>query len=411
VAVDARHLRRTRRCPGPSPAPRHGRIRSGHGVRRDPHPAPRRARPAGRGRVVRGGGRHRLRARARVRPRAGRVRPERRVSRHDGRRAQHSDRADRPAAAPQPAPRRLRRRHRDRPAGRDGRHLDWLLAPGLPVPDRPRPGHCRLLAAPATARRSRFAGDQARSGHRAAVRPAVVPAPLRRGAGRRHERVLPVHRPRGRRRAVGGELLPRAPEPVHGRDGPGHVRLLGRADRRADLPGPRAPPGPAPHRSALRHRPGGDRRGGHLVAARPGRHRDRLRGPRRRPGRGLPRPDHPDPGAHRGAASPARHRLAGGRRRGRRRRSLRPDRPPHRRHQPGRPRPSADHPRGAGRRLRTDPGPPRPSPGSPRSQSRSRSRSRPRSCGPQAVRRVRPGTVSARSRTAAPTARSTGPRH
>ncbi len=34
-------------------------------------------------------------------------------------------------------------------------------------------------------------------------------------------------RPRGRRRAVGGELLPRASEPVHGRDGPGHVRLLG----------------------------------------------------------------------------------------------------------------------------------------------------------------------------------------
>ena len=225
--------------------------------------------------------------------------------------------------------------------------------------------------------------------------------------GRRHERVLPVHRPRGRRRAVGGELLPRAPEPVHGRDGPGHVRLLGRADRRADLPGPRAPPGPAPHRGALRHRPGGDRGGGHLVAARPGRYRDRLRGPRRRPGRGLPGPDHLDPGAHRGAASPARHRLAGGRRRGRRRRSLRPDRPAHRRHQPGRPRPGADHPRRAGRRLRADPGPPRSSPGSPQP----RPRSRPRSRGPQAVRRVRPGTASARSRTAVPTARSTGPRH
>ena len=174
-----------------------------------------------------------------------------------------------------------------------------------------------------------------------------------------------------------------------------------------DLPGPRAPPGPAPHRGALRHRPGGDRGGGHLVAARPGRYRDRLRGPRRRPGRGLPGPDHLDPGAHRGAASPARHRLAGGRRRGRRRRSLRPDRPAHRRHQPGRPRPGADHPRGAGRRLRADPGPPRSSPGSPQP----RPRSRPRSRGPQAVRRVRPGTASARSRTAVPTAQSTGPRH
>ena len=42
---------------------------------------------------------------------------------------------------------------------------------------------------------------------------------------------------------------------------------------------------------------------------------------------------------------------------------LRPDRPAHRRHQPGRPRPVADRPRRAGRRLRADPDPARPDPG------------------------------------------------
>ena len=52
----------------------------------------------------------------------------------------------RPAAA-QPAARRLRRRHRDRPAGRHRRHPHRLLAAGLPGPAHPRPAPGRPVAA------------------------------------------------------------------------------------------------------------------------------------------------------------------------------------------------------------------------------------------------------------------------
>ena len=52
-------------------------------------------------------------------------------------------------AAAQPAARRLRRRHRDRPAGRHRRHPHRVVAARLPDPGRPRPGPGRAVAAPA----------------------------------------------------------------------------------------------------------------------------------------------------------------------------------------------------------------------------------------------------------------------
>ena len=173
LAVDARHLRRAGRRPRPDPARRHGRVRPGHRVRRPADPAPGRARPARRGRDARRAGVHRVRRGARAVAGARRVRPARRLGRHDGRRPQHRRGPDRPAAAAQPAARRLRRRHRDRPAGRHRRHPDRFVAARLPGPGRPRPGHGRAVAAPSQ-RQRRLVRAQAGT---AEVAPAVTPDP------------------------------------------------------------------------------------------------------------------------------------------------------------------------------------------------------------------------------------------
>ena len=152
---------------------------------------------------------------------------------------------------------------------------------------------------------------------RAAPGRDVVPAPLRRGGGRGHGRLLRLHRPGSRRRTVGGELLPRPPQPVAWRDRPGRLRLLGRADRCPDRPGRAAPPGAAAGRGPLGQHPGRARRGRGLVAAGHRRGDHRLRRARRRAGWRLPGPDLAHPGPPRRAASSQRHLLAG--RRGRRR--------------------------------------------------------------------------------------------
>ncbi len=75
-------------------------------------------------------------------------------------------------------------------------------APSRPARPRPRPERPRRQS----------------PGCPAVLRPAVVPAPLRLGGSHRDGRVLPLHRPRGGRRAMGGEFLPRSPEPVRDRD-------------------------------------------------------------------------------------------------------------------------------------------------------------------------------------------------
>ena len=150
------------------------------------------------------------------------------------------------------------------------------------------------------------------------------------------DRVLPLHRPRSQRRPVGDQLPSGSPGPVRVQCRARLLRLLGCTHRRTDRARPSGQARPAPARDRLGPGCQRRRRGAHLVAAQHRGRRGRVRHPRRRPRRDLPGPHRHHPAADRRPASPARHRLAGRRRRSRRIRHLRAHRPPHR-HAPASP--------------------------------------------------------------------------
>ena len=73
----------------------------------------------------------------------------------------------------------------------------------------------------------------------------LEPSAGHRGPHAGTDRVLPVHGARGERGPVGDQLRPRPPWPVGVGCRAGRLRLLGRADRRPDRPGPARQAGPA----------------------------------------------------------------------------------------------------------------------------------------------------------------------
>ena len=133
--------------------------------------------------LCRGAGLHRVRPGPRALAGPGRGRAAGRGGRHDGRRAEHGGGPDRPVTAAEPVARRLRRRHRDRPAGRHRRHPHRLLAAGLPGPAHPRRAPGRpVAAAPATRPRS-IRGNRggSRTSRASRTRPQRGPAAVMAG--------------------------------------------------------------------------------------------------------------------------------------------------------------------------------------------------------------------------------------